>query len=934
LSSSHSRWWSVQSAAVVLAAAVAGCSPSVPTEPAAADSQTLITGKALVPPPVETEKLGNMPMTMATTPDGKFIIANGMGYKESLYCISTATGKLVDKLDFISKKPTKMSPETGVDAVEGVDLDSKTNGLYFGVTIVGDRIYVGQGAHDSVAVVSISPEGKLTKSATIKGDPGDFPAGVSADNAGHLFVVDNGNGDGFAVPAGLTIFDTASGKKLSRFTFKAENDLSVFPLAIAATPDGRRAFVTGERDGVVYDLNTTDPANPVLSTTIPTGSHPVAAILNADASKLFVANAQSDTISVVDTATDKVVATALLRPGTSRGLPGVTPTGLTLSPDGKALFVTLGDMNAVAIVDVASANVTGLIPAGWYPSAVTMVGDHLLVLNAKGTVVRSPNPEHAQFTPKFNKLAYSLDLLHGDLQTLAIPTGVALAKSTADVLHANHLDDESRQDANPLAAIGLSAGKIKHVIYIIKENRTYDQMLGDDANGNGDPTLALFGKDVTPNLHALADRFVLLDNCFACGEVSGDGWTWSTQSIANPYTIRNVPYNYSGRGRDYDFEGTNSGYITGGFPAMGIDGKPNSKDPRFKNGAPAVPDVGAANTHLWDLANAAHLKIRNYGMFLAPVTTGKDYNGMPSLYPTATGLQPPGHDLAGVTNADFPNFDLDYPDSDAPAIWFKQTNDRDCLYQKKTFGAAKSPSRIAEYRREFNLMLAADPTGNSMPALTLLRLPHDHTQGLSRRKHTPRSEVADNDYAIGELIELLSRSPVWESTAVFVVEDDAQAGPDHVDCHRMPALVISPWIKKHSVDHRFNNTDTVLKTMECLLGLPPMSQYDATALPIADFDTTASNKEPYTAILPAKEIIADVTSVFHIGQTDPAKEQLIADSDRMDFTYADRAPAAALNQIIWQSVEGTGSVMPAPKNTLMSPAKGLKFPTLKDDDDD
>jgi YVTN family beta-propeller protein len=924
------RWGSL-----LLAALVIGCSPNAtPPATAPSDARTLNTGKDLVPPTTQPDTLGNLPMTMAATADGKYLVVCGMGYKNAVCCVSTATGKTISQIDFKTKRPTKIRPQNGVESNAGEAAAGKTNGVYWGIAVSGNQVFVGQGAHDSVAVLSISPDGKLTTTGSIAADPNDFPAGVAADDAGHLFVVDNGIGDDFSTPAGLTVFDRATGKKLSRYTFETPNGLSTFPLAITADPAGKRVFVTGERDGVVYDFNTADPTHPILTNTIPTGSHPVALLPSADRSKLFVANAQSDTISVIDTATDKVAATVLLRPGTSRGLPGVTPTGLALSTDGKQLFVTLGDMNAVAVVDVATANVTGLLPAGWYPAAAIFAGDHLLVLNAKGSTIRLPNPMHQQFTPRFVKEAYSLDLVVGDLQTVPIPTGPALAAATASVLHANRLDDPSRQSDNPLQAIGLSAGKIKHVIYIVKENRTYDQLLGDDPRGNGDPALALFGKDVTPNLHALADRFVLLDNCFACGEVSGDGWTWSTQGIANPYTIRNVPYHYSGRGRDYDFEGENAGYITGGFPAMGIDGKPNSDDPRFKNGAPAVPDMAAANTHLWDIARAAHLTIRNFGFFLssADVTPGQQV--MPACYPTVPGLRPPGHNLAGITNPDFPGFDLDYPDSDAPGIYFKQTKDRDCLYKQKVFGLAKSPSRISEWRREFDQMIAADPTGNAVPALMLVRLPHDHTQGLSAGKHTPRSEVADNDYAVGQMIDTLSHSAVWSSTAVFIVEDDAQAGPDHVDCHRMPALVISPWIKAHSVDHRFNNTDTILKTMECLLGLPPMSQYDAIALPIDDFDNTASNAEPYTAILPAKQIIADVTSLLHIGATDPAKAQLIADSSRMDFSHADRAPADQLNRIIWQSVRGTGSVMPPPRNTLESPVNGVKVSKVKDDDDD
>jgi len=308
---------------------------------------------------------------------------------------------------------------------------------------------------------------------------------------------------------------------------------------------------------------------------------------------------------------------------------------------------------------------------------------------------------------------------------------------------------------------------------------------------------------------------------------------------------------------------------------------------------------------------------------------------MPEDYPTVVGLQPPGHDLAGLTDMDFPRFNLDFPDSDAPKTYFDQTKDPNCKYKLAGYGKYKAGSRFSEWNREFQEMLTSDPTGNSVPNMIFVRLPHDHTQGASGNKHSPASEVADNDYGVGQLVDAVSHSPIWQSTAIFVIEDDAQNGPDHVDCHRTTAFVISPWIKRGTVDHRFTNTDTLLKTMELLMGLQPMSQYDALAYPILDWDTAPNNSEPYVAQLPAREIIAQINPIIRKTQAQaPAGIDLAALSDQMDFTHADAAPADLLNQIIWKSVKGGESNMPAPRNSLVSPVRGTVQPVKKDDDDD
>jgi YVTN family beta-propeller protein len=918
---------------------LAGCSNN-PSNPQP-NQQTLNTGKDIGIPERSTT-LGGFPVGLTPALDGKFGIVCGMGYRESLYVVATNDTRMAGRMDFASIVPRRMQPQNGVEDNADVASNGKSNGVYYGVVAAGSKVYAAQGAHDSIAVLNLSPTGELTASDPIKTMAGDFPAGLAMDNSGHLWVTNNSSGSGesgIGQPASVAIYDPAAKKQLGRYTFDNPTHTSNFPMSIAVLGNRGKAYIGSERDGCIYVLNAADPTNPTLLGTIATGSHPQGLLLNCDQSRLFVANAQSDTLSMIDTATDQVKNTVLLRPGTSRGLPGVTPTSLALSPDEKSLYVTLSDMNAIGVVDVTSFTLTGMIPAGWYPTAVMETADHrLLVVNAKGSKALNPNPKNNPMDRKTGKDPYILNVIQGDVESMPIPNAQQLAYLTGLVLKQNHLDDLTRQTENPLADIGLKAGKIKHVIYIIKENRTYDQVMGDDARGNGDPSLVLFDKIITPNQHALADRFVLLDNCYACGEVSGDGWTWSTQSIANAYTERNIPYNYSGRGRTYDFEGESNGYITGGFPATDQDGKPLSANPAYKNGAPAIPNVASMDEHLWDRAKEAGISYRNYGFFLSSGSEKTETAGMPAFYPTVAGLRPPGHDLAGITDADFPSFNLDFPDSEAPRIYLDQTKDPKCGYAQTQYGKYNATSRFAEWNREFQMMLKQDPSGNSVPNLMLVRLPHDHTQGLASRKHSPQSEVADNDYAIGQLVEAVSHSPIWESSAIFIIEDDAQNGPDHVDCHRTTAYVVSPWIKRESIDHRFNNTDTMLKTMECLLGLAPMSQYDAIALPIMDWDVSPSNKEPYTAVLPPKQIIAQINAPAPRRATTTGsaggKLDLASASDQMNFTHADAAPADLLNAAIWQSVKGSAIPMPAPRYSLVSPIHGVVQPVKKDDDDD
>ncbi len=958
----HALFCAAAAAAVALLGSAA--TAQTPAPPSAVNP--LVTGKSITLPPLgSTTNVGSLPMNMIVTPDGKFAISTDMGFRESLHVLSTTTGK-----------------DAGPALVFGPDAGNTTfgpNGLYYGLAAQSNpdgssTIYASEGTvtapaksglpnTGAVAVVNVSPAGTLTlaKTITLK-NPGDFPAGVALDSRGYLYVAINENyGAGsianITTPGSLAIINTSTGAEVGRYSFaEAAGNLTLgggntasftpsnFPLSVAALSDGSKVYVSSQRDNAVYVLNCASPAAPTQSAALATGQHPISLLLNKAQTKLYVANAHSETVSVVNTTNNTVAATVLLQPTGTRGLSGVTPTGLGLTPDESRLYVSLGDMNAIGVVDTASNALIGYIPAGWYPTAVVAspVKPVILVANAKGTLTRYPNPSYQQFSFANQ---YDLNIIEGNVETIRVPGASQLASYTQMTLANNKIAAIANPAPSPLAGINLAAQNgIKHVFYIIKENRTYDQVLGDLPQGNGDSSLVLFGKNVTPNLHALASRFVLLDNFYDCAEASGDGWPWSTQGQASEYVIKNLPYNYSGRGRNYDFEGANNNYPVGGFPATDPYGQPLVPSSPFRDpatgAAPAIHDVSVApGGHIWDdvqenvnlAGTGLTTKYRNYGFF---ALFGDNVN-TPDNYPTDLGLQPAGHDGGGVTDIDFREYDATYPDSEGPAAVSS-------LYPRAAYGHYNAPSRYTEWNREFQQMLAAKPDGSTVPAFETVRFMHDHTQGVSvvtdstgnyiRSNHLPTAEVADNDYGIGQFVQAISSSPIWNSSAIFVIEDDAQDGPDHVDCHRSTCYVISPFIKKSSVDHTFYNTDSVLKTMELLLNIPPMNQYDATANPILDFDTTASNTGVYTATQPAASILSGLAP----APTSSSRALLPLETlcATMDFVHPDSAPAAVLNEVIWKSVKGMHSKMPAIRHATSLLGKTPAAHTARKDSDE
>lgn len=833
------------------------------------DAGRLVTGETLTPLGQQTP-IGSYPDHLVLSPDGRYVLATNTGFRQYVSVLDASTGKLVSRLEF--NAPSTVLKKSKQSLYYGLVCGPSANGQ--------TPVYASRGGEGLVCVLSLSAAGALTDTGkTLAAAPGTeapfpFVAGLALSSDGRtVYAADNTGEPKRGMRSNLYVLNTdgSAPRKI---------DLPGYPFAVVAVTKGaladKKVYVTSEQRGVVSVVN---PASGALVQDIPTGTQPIGLTLDRAQTRLFVANAGSDTLSVIDTNTDRVTQTLLLRPSDSRGLPGATPTSVALSPDEKRLYVTLGDMNAVAVVDLPGMTLAGYLPVGWYPTSVVVSpdGKRLFVANAKGVATRNPNG-----TPKpglTQRPQYIQNIIEGTVTTLDLGRE-NLKASTARVL-ANNTGWAAPK--TPFVNPG-----IKHVFYIIKENRTYDQVLGDLPRGNGDPSLTLFGRDVTPNQHALASRFVLLDNFYDCAEVSGDGWNWSTAGMASEYTERNVPFSYSGRKRDYDFEGTNNGV------AVDRIGIPDA----------AHPPGG----YLWDLCAVHGVGFRNYGFFADDLELPRT-----SAEQGTTGLQnsPTKKALVGKSDADFRFFDSNYADSEA---WV-QEKITPAPNQLLEYGAFHDPSRITAWKREF----AAYVKNQNLPPLSMIRLIRDHTGGTAAGSSSPRAMVADNDYAVGQLVDTISHSPYWSSSAIVIVEDDAQNGYDHVDAHRSTCYVISPFIAPGAVDSRFYNTDSALRTIELLLGLPPMTRYDALAPPVAVFGpTAAANDAPYEAILPAREILAEVNGKRAYRAQDSAR--------LLNPLREESGPDEQLNDILWRSLRP--ATTPPPRHYGLLTGTAAK----KDDD--
>lgn len=589
---------------------------------------------------------------------------------------------------------------------------------------------------------------------------------------------------------------------------------------------------------------------------IPVGDNPNDLCLTKKGQYLYVANANDNSVSVLDIKKRVVLETlnAALYPDAPNGS---TSNALALSADEKTLYIANADNNCLAVFDVRDhghSKSKGFIPTGWYPTAVKVINRQLFVANGKGFSSMAnpygPNPMGTRQQVNYQggdaarpkEVQYIAGLFKGTLSILPEPGEKQLADFSQAVYHntpyhkENELAVTGIEDGNPIPhKIGQSS-PIKYVFYIIKENRTYDQVLGDMPGGNGDTSLVLFGKHITPNLHAIAGEFVLLDNFYCDGEVSADGHNWSMGAYATDYLEKNWPSSYGGRGGTYPAEG-------------------NMEIANNKGG------------FIWDHCKRAGISYRSYGEF------ADNYK------PNIPVLK--NHICPYYTGWDLGTYDT---------------------------------IRFGQWRRDFDSLLAA----HALPQFNTVRFGNDHTEGLKLGKLTPIAHAADNDQAVGMFIEYLSKSPVWKESAVFVIEDDAQNGPDHVDAHRTTAYVAGGFVKRGFVDHTMYSTSSMLRTMELILGIPPMSQYDAAATPMWRSFSATPDLTPY-------HLRALETSITDRNGKASAWQRK---SETFDFSQEDKIPDEAFTEVIWKAIKGEQAIVPAPRRAAF-----VKVTKQKDDDD-
>ncbi len=802
--------------------------------------------------PVGTQvDLGDFPVNIAVHPDGRFAAVLHAGYgPHQIHVVDIAAAKIVAQarveeafygIEFTADGRRLFCSGAGTEVVRAFEFGAKDGAL---------------GRETTIPLRDVKERGVPAGLAVSSDARSLYVANVLGHRVAKVDLAARSNVLEFAFGAALTgaatrVYDAAgptADLDASAITKRAEAQLdpagpdAPFPYACRLDERRGRLYVSlWARAGVaVIDLK-----GARVEAVWPTEEHPNEMRLTRDGGLLYVANANRNTVTVLDTATGRPVETihAAMHPDAP---PGSTPNSLALSPDEETLYVANANLNVVAVFDVARrgrSRSLGFIPVGWYPTSVRVTPDgaRLLVANGKGVVARAnpKGPQPGRPAPKGTVTEYIGGLMRGTLGIIDLPprtTAEAVLRGwTAEAYRCSppvpgSATVAARPADSPIPARPGDPSPIRHCIYVVKENRTYDQIFGDMKEGNGDASLCLFPERVTPNHHKLAREFVLLDNFYVESEVSADGHEWSMGAYATDFVEKTWPLAY-GHNASKKFS----------YPSEG-----------------AFPIAAPAGGYLWDRAIAAGVSFRSYGEFVS--------NGRTPADPCKARLR----SLEGRFDPGFRSFDMGYSD----------------LKRADRF--------IAELKR-------FEQEGE-MPRLQVVRLPNDHTAGTGAKERTPTAFVAENDLALGRVVEAVSRSKFWKDTAIFVVEDDAQNGPDHVDAHRTIALVVGPHVRRGVVDSTMYSTCSMLRTMELILGMAPMTQFDAAAAPMfASFQATPDPR-PYEA-LPANVDLEERNGKLAWGAEA---------SRRMDFSAEDAADDLQLNEVIWRSVKGAGSPMPAP----------------------
>ena len=897
-----------------------------------AQSVPLPSSKILfTPAPGGPQRTNSLPTAAAVGSDGRYVALLNTGYGtalahmgQSITLFDRTTGRVSDYAD------ERLRPRFKQTYFFGLAFNPRGDELYASVASLFDSEGKLPGDTGSgIAVYSFKdgklepsrflkippqklPEGKHfpAKSPLAKGLMVAYPAGLCVLPEGRLLVAGNLSDQAWMI-------DASTGELLKSFDLgdpKSEWIPATMPYT--ATSDGHgKAWVSLWNTAAIAELDLTSGAVRRIELDAPKGSptssgHATAMLYDSARGRLYVTLANMDEVVSLDAASDKVISRVNVRLPKQRA-GGAYPNALALGAG--FLYVAEAGTNSVAVLPLGKERLgepVGFIPTEYYPTALAVAGDELIIGSGKGTGTGSnavpPDPESKSARSK-KTYTYIGELTYGSVAHLPEKEISAhLADYTAATLR-NNLIDESQ----PQIRFRNGANRIHHVIYIIKENRTYDQLFGDLEVGNGDRSLAMFGEEITPNHHKLARQFGVLDNFYDSGEVSGNGHVWSTAAITSDYTEKIWPINYSNDQRTYDFEGM----VMGEYPLYHH-----------------IADVDEPSTgYLW--ANAAHsgLSYRHYGEFVnTEWCTGAEWVNSPASTGTTTELcakksVAPGEPLPAGVGAT--------PGKPSPWPWAIPLIARDVATKPELVGhfdpnyadfRLEYPDqyRADEFLREFAGFTEARARGDhahELPNLVVMRLPNDHTYGTRAGMPTPQAQLKDNDLALGRVVEALSHSLYWDDTAILVLEDDAQNGPDHVDAHRSIALVISKYAPREAkphLEHGFFTTVNMIRTIEDLLGMSPMSHNDAQAAPIAGEFAGEGDQPPFEA---DRRHENDGSLYETNAATAPGAKQ----SSKMDFSHEDRADPAKLNAILWWATMGSRR-MPKPKHEI--------FHADKDDD--
>jgi len=901
----------------------------------------LPTSKMLtVPSPGRIGSTNSFPATMVLSPDGRYAALPNDGYgtqetlaHQSISVLDLKTNQIVEYPD------ARLSDESHQSYFIGLAFSSDGKHLYASVGSLTDPTGSKPGDTGNGIAVYGFAAGKVTPELFIPIAPQPLATGkklaVGLKSPPHtaipypagLVVIADGGRDKLLVANNLSdnavLLDPASGKVLQSFDLSTSDLVpSSFPYSCVATRDGRRAWCSLWNAWQVAELDLTsgkvarwiklrqadDPLSPTL--------HSTAMLLSPNEETLYVALSNFDQVAVLATADGTI--SRVLETVLPQKFSGAYPTALAQSIDGLRLFVADSSLDAVAVFDLSKKSshldethpqAVGFIPTDWYPSALAVHGNDLLIATAKGEGTRAnKDMGKTAYETKHHDHPYIPTLMRGSIARLNIATTLSrLPEYTQIVEHDNLLHNDP-------GTIAFAGGKnpIKHVIYVIKENRTFDQILGDLKVGDADPSLNMYGSDITPNEHKLALQFGVLDNFYDSGEVSGDGHLWSTAAITSDYNEKTWQIAYRGKERTYDFQGQ----VADEYP--------------LEHNQPDIDDPSTG--FLWDNLARNHLTYRDYGEYVnaewcnekrkaaspkqgtpsgqqsicprtemhqgdaLPPNMGDPHAG-PSPWPWAvplfSGVKPTKAVLRDHFDPLYPDFNTEYPD---------QLRADEFMNEFGAFVRAREAHEGAEFE---------------LPQFVLLYLPDDHTGGTRPNLPRPAASVADNDLALGRVVDAVSHSPYWEDTAIFVLEDDAQDGADHVDAHRSIAFVVSKYSPGSTaqpyVEHRFYTTVNMIHTMEMLLGLPPMNQNDAYAPVMGQLFSGAGNQPAYKA---------DFRNLKNglIYETNKREAPGAKISSKMDFSRPDAAGATQLNRVLWRDQMGS-SPMPAPKHTIF-PAGG------------